>query len=530
MNNYFFQLSQMMQRYTVGQRIIIATLLIGMGSAMVSLVMWANRPEYVVLFADMDPSVASKMVGDLQGSKVEYKLDNGGRTLLIPKENVSEWRLRFTELGYVGDMISGYEIFDNNDIGMTSFKQKLNMRRALEGELTRTINQFPGVLNSRVHLALPEGKLFQEEKGGKASIVLFLTPGTYLDRGQVKGITALIANAVDGIEPDAVVVVNSDGNLLSDNQGEQAVMGAAGNQWDLKIAVESTIQAKVQDILDGVLGFQNSFAKVAVDLNFEQIERTTEAYDPENVVVLSEERQTETSLGADSAEYSKENVLTNYELNKTTEHYIAPSGEIQRLSVAVLVNGRYIKTVDEDGNETKEYVSRSSKELSQITALVKSAVGFKEARGDLVQVENIQFDKSAVEEDLVYFEKVESKAIWAGIINKGILFASILVAFFFVKSLLKNVGSGEGDNMMALLPNMPSVALPAGYQQQAPGKIMAPVEQEIDEDIFIKKLSPEARAKIKAKDKMTTSVVEHAKNSPESAAKLVRSWISQPGR
>lgn len=516
MNNFFFQISQMMLRYTIGQRIVIATLLIGMISAMVSLVMWANRPEFEVLYADMDPAIASKMVGDLQGSKVEYKLENEGRTLLIGRDEISEWRLRFTKLGYVGDMLTGYEIFDNNEIGMTSFKQKLNMRRALEGELTRTINQFPGVMNSRVHLAIPEGKLFQDEKGGKGSVVLYLIPGTYLDREQVKGIGALVANSVDGIEPDAIVVVDSEGHLLSDNQGEQAVMGSTGSQWDLKIAVESRIQAKVQDILDGVLGFQNSVVKVAADLNFEQIERTTEAYDPENVVILSEERQTETSLGADSAEYAKENVLTNYELNKTTEHYVAPSGDMQQLTVAVLVNGKYSKIVDDDGNETKEYVPRSSKELTQIAALVKSAVGFNEDRGDLVQVENIQFDISAVEEDLAYFEEAESKAMWAGIFNKGILFAVILVAFFFVKSLLKNVGGGDDENMMAMLPNMPTGAMSPEYQQQ------------IDEDIYIKKLSPEARAKIKAKDKMTTSVVDYANESPEDAAKLVRSWISKP--
>ncbi len=534
MNNIFFQLSQIIQRYTLGQRIIIATLVIGMISSMVSLVMWANRPEYEVLFTDMDPTVASKMVGDLQGSKVEYKLENRGRTLLVPKENISEWRLRFTELGYVGDIVNGYEIFDNNDIGMTSFKQKINMRRALEGELTRTINQFPSVLNSRVHLAIPEGKLFQDEKTGKASVVLYLTPGAYLDRAQIKGINALVANSVEEIEPDAVVVIDSDGNLLSDNQGEQAIMGTTGSQWDLKVAVESTIQKKVQDILDGVLGYQNSVVKVAADLNFEQLERTTEAYDTENVAILSEERNNETSLGADSAEYAKENVITNYELNKTTEHYVAPSGDLQRLTVAVLVNGRYTKAVDSDGNETKEYIPRSSKELSQIATLVKSAVGFNEERGDLVQVENIQFDKSAVEDDLAYFEEVESKAIWAEIINKGILFISILVAFFFVKSMLKKAGVDEGENMKTPLLNMspgtiPSSTYQSASQQYAPGKIMAPLEQEIDEDIYVRKLSPEARAKIKAKDKMTTSVVTHAEKSPDQAAKLVRSWVTQPG-
>jgi len=171
--------------------------------------------------------------------------------------------------------------------------------------------------------------------------------------------------------------------------------------------------------------------------------------------------------------------------------------------------------------------------------LVKSAVGFDEERGDVVQVENIQFDRSGVEDDLTYFKEAESNAMWAGVINKGILFASVLVALFFVRSLLKNMGGSEGDGgLMSMLPNVatgalpPGVAYPQGQQQfssGAPQKIMAPEEPEMDEDLFIAKLSPEARAKIKAKDKMTTSVVDYAKQSPEDAAKLVHSWVSQPG-
>jgi len=230
------------------------------------------------------------MVTDLKTSKIKYKLENGGKTIFVPTENVSELRLKFTEQGYVGDMISGYEIFDNNEIGMTTFKQKLNMRRAIEGELTRTINQFPGVMNSRVHIALPEEKLFEKETNGKASVVLYLTPGATIDNEQVKGIGALVANSVDGIDSDGVVVVDSEGKLLSENLGEQTVLGSTGNQWELKNSVESRLQIKVQDILDGVLGYQNSIAKVSVNLNFEKIERTVEAFDPDKVVILSEER------------------------------------------------------------------------------------------------------------------------------------------------------------------------------------------------------------------------------------------------
>lgn len=584
MENFFNQISSMFNRYTLAQRSVIVTLFIGMISAIIALVVWANRPEYELLFTDIDPSTASKMVGDLKSQKVKYRLENGGKTILIPTESVSEWRLKFTEQGYIGDMITGYEIFDNSEIGMTTFKQKLNMRRALEGELTRTINQFPGVINSRVHLALPEEKLFEKEKDGKASVVLYVPPGVILDVEQVKGISALVANSVDGINPDGVVVVDSEGILLSDSKGEQAVMGSTGNQWDLKNSVESRLQMKVQDILDGVLGYQNSIAKVSVNLNFEKIERTTEAFDPDKVVILSEERQTESSFGQDSAKYDKENVLTNYELNKTVEHYVSPTGDISRITVAVLVNGTYINEEDEEGNKQKVYQARSDVELNQIADLVKSSVGFMEERGDVIEVENIRFDRSAFDEDMEYFEKAETRAMWASVINKGLLLVSVLVALFVMRTLFKKTEEepatlsllGETEPALEGLPEgegelekleagegekeelseeeklseeeekeqkekvdmleeyfeknkiKPTDALRGWFSKYLKDSTGEEIEEdEIDEDIFIKKLSPEARARLKAKDKMTSAVIDFAKETPNNASKLIHSWITK---
>jgi len=567
------QLSTMFNRYSTAQKSVLITLFVGMLSAIISLVIWANRPEYELLYADIDPTTASKMVSDLKSSKVKYRLENGGKTILIPTESVSEWRLKFTEQGYVGDMISGYEIFDDSEIGMTTFKQKLNMRRALEGELTRTINQFPGVLNCRVHLALPEEKLFEKEKNGKASVVLYLNPGGSIDEEQVKGISALVANSVDGIEADAVVVVDSGGNLLSDSQGEKTVMGSTGNQWDLKNSVESRLQMKVQDILDGVLGYQNSIAKVSVDLNFEKIERTVEAFDPDKVVILSEERQTESSFGQDSASYSKENVLTNYELNKSVEHFVSPTGDISRITVAVLVNGTYVNEEDEEGNVTKFYQVRQEKEMQQISDLVKSAVGFDYERGDVIEVENIRFDRSAYEEDLKYFEKAETRAMWASVINKGLLLVSVLVALFVMKTLFKRTDGSPAPFMSLLEPTeeesgipeipegsgvdkqlgdglddsvdkeeekveklesymkknkiKPTDALRGWFSNYLNDSDQKDLEEEIDEDIFIKKLSPEARARLKAKDKMTTAVIDYAKEKPSNASKLIHTWITK---
>jgi flagellar M-ring protein FliF len=516
-------LANLLRRYTFGQRVVIVIVAIGMVSAIIALVLWAQRPEYGVLYSDMDPATAGKIVSELRGMKIKYKVLNGGKTISVPVEKVAELRLKFAEEGYIGGAVVGYEVFDNAKIGMTTFMQRLNMRRALEGELVKTINQFPGVKNSRVHLVFPEETLFGEKKTGTASVVLYLNPNTYLSSEQIRGITALVANSVEGIEPEGVVVVDSDGNLLTSEQSG-GNLESVGNQWELRHAVETKIRDKVRDIVEGVVGFRNAVVEVAVDLDFQKVERTMESYDPENVVVVSEERHTESSQTVDSTRnvnegFEKENVITNYDLNKTVERYVSNTGTIRKLSVAVLVDGTYKATRNDDGEEVKEYVPRSRQELDQIASLVKSAVGFDAERGDIVEVQNLRFDNSVYESEQEYFEKAEQRALWAGIVNKGFIVVGILFAFFLLRTLIKSSGT-------VLQVTLPATA---GLKAGAGGSVQLPVpeeEEEIPEDIYISKLSPEARAKLRAKDKMTQEVVNYSKESPEDTARLIRSWLT----
>ena len=271
------------------------------------------------------------------------------------------------------------------------------------------------------------------------------------------------------------------------------------------------------------------------------------------------------------------NNKTNYELNKTVEHYVSPTGGISRITVAVLVDGTYVEEEDEEGEKQKVYQSRSDEELNQIAGLVKSAVGYMEERGDVVDVENIQFDRRAFDEDMEYFEKAEARALWASVINKGLLLVSVLVALFVMKTLFKQ--TDKSDDVVLSLPgeDVPALEglqeeeeeeeeelekLEAGegeeeelaedieaiekleeyikdndikpsdgmknwfskYFKEATGE---EVGDEIDEDIFIKKLSPEARAILKAKDKMTTAIIDFAKEAPLNASKLIHTWITK---
>jgi flagellar M-ring protein FliF len=523
MNQFFIKIRNLLKQYTLGQNIVIIVVLIGILSSIIALVIWANRPEYEILYSDLDPSSAGKIVNDLRGSKIKYKLDHNGRTIYVPSEKVAELRLQFTESGYVGKAVPGYEIFDDAKIGMTTFMQRLNMRRALEGELVRTINQFPEVKNSRIHLVFPEEKLFGKKKKGSAAAVLYVQPGKYLGADQVRGIAALIANSVDGIEPKDVVVVDSDGKVLSESQSEDAVLGSVGNRWDLRNRIEAKLQQKVTGIVESIVGESNAVVEVSVDLNFEQINRTMETIDPDNVVVISEESHTESTANMDTSlniqeSHKKENTITNYELNKTVEHFVSNTGTIDKISVAVVVNGINKTIQDKNGKTVNQYVPWSNRDLEQITALVKSSVGFNEERGDIVTVQNLRFDNSGIEADRQYFVKAEKEAMWAGIINKSIIGIGLLVVFILLRNLLKT------SNVVLNLPDHKKGKLSGATVDHKLTDFEE--DEDIPEDLYIKKLSPEARAKLKAKNKMTTEVIDYTKSNPDDAAKLIRTWLT----
>lgn len=521
MDQIFAQIAQLFKKYSTGQRILIIMIFVGIISAIISLLLWANRPEYETLHSELSPNKASKIVSELQDKGIKYKLVSDGTTIKVPAENVDELRLEFAEKGYLGSDIKGYKVFDDSKIGMTTFMQRLNMKRALEGELSKTIDKFPEVKSSRVHLVLPKEKLFEEEARGKASVVLYLRNGQYLNDNQVRGISSLIANSVDGIEASNVAVLDSDGNLLSNNEEQDNVLSNTGNQWNLRHRIEQKLRGKVARIVEGVVGTGNAKVQVSSELNMEKIEQTTEQIDPENLAVVSEERQIESQTNVDSLdninqEHTSENVITNYETNKTVTHHVHNTGNIKRLSVAVLIDGTY----EQNGANGKQYVPRGQEEIDHITQLVKSAVGFDANRGDVVEVQNLKFSRTQLEEDREYFQQQEKQELINNIINKGLIVIGIIVAFFLIRSMIK-----RSPDLLQISKSPNKAALNSGGTGPYISTAGEGDREELDEDLFIKKLSPEARAKLKAKRKMLDSVSEFAESKPEEAAQMLRVWI-----
>ena len=329
-------LRNIFQRYSVGQGILITVILVGIISSVISLVLWANRPEFGVLFSDLPSSGANSILEELRNLGVPYKIENSGSTILVPVKQVTELRLKFSSEGRTGETVVGYELFDDSKMGMTTFVQEMNMRRVLEGELIKTINQFPEVRHSRVHLVLPDNNLFEDQNNGRASVVLYFQPGKKLKGSQITGIIALVANSVKGLQAENIVVLDSEGNLLSNGSGQDDVFQEAGNQWALRNNEELKIQKKVTDIIESIVGPRNTIVKVSVELNFEKIERTTESPDPNTIVVISEESHIESSSDVDSVNNTRnsrknENTITNYEVGQTSEYYVRNIGNTKKI-------------------------------------------------------------------------------------------------------------------------------------------------------------------------------------------------------
>jgi len=362
----------------------------------------AIKTDYQVLYRDLDPSDAGEVVDYLTESKVSYRLSEGGTGILIPAKDIRKVRFDLASAGMPRSGVVGYEIFDQTNLGMTDFLQKVNYRRALEGELTKTIARLEEIKSARVHLVIPEQRLFKEDKKEpSASVVLYLNRHKPLTQKQVEGIVYLVASSVEGLTPGNITVLDSSGKMLSARRGSDRLATLSSNQLEMQKNIEAYLQDKAQSMLDAFLGHNRSIVKVSARLNFDQVNRTIESYDPDNIAVRSEEiieeKQSETDSSDDTnrkrdSSNSIKNTIRNYEVNKTIENIVSQVGNIEQLQVAVSFDGTYEVVKDPEGKEVRQYVPRPQEQLDKFVALVKGAVGFSDERNDIIEVANIPFE------------------------------------------------------------------------------------------------------------------------------------------
>ena len=445
--DFLRQLGERFNQLSQGKKVAALSLVALALASLVVMSLWLKSPDYQLLYANLSNEDAGAVVEKLKSQKVPYEITNNGRTIRVASDMIHEVRLQLASEGLPEGSDVGLEIFEDTPLGMTDFIQKLNFQRALQGELTRTINSLDAVSQARVHLVIPKDNLFRKEKPkGKASVTLKIKSGKSLSEGQIQGIVHLVSASVGSIQASDVVIVDLKGNLLSgDKESSREAMVSASN-FKHKLRVEKELQAKIIKMLEEALGTGNIIAKVSTDLDFEQVERTEEIFDPDSQVVRSENQISESSTGAtppggipgvqglvpngedgtgaagQAAQRNKSNALFNYEINKVVKRVSKPVGEITRLSVAVMIDGTFT-------GDPPEYKPRTQEEMDKYLEIVKSAVGFDQERGDVIKVENIQFDRSQFDEEkeaLAQAEQIEM-AIEIGKLVVGLIF---LILFF----------------------------------------------------------------------------------------------------
>ena len=290
--------------------------------------------------------------------------------------------------------VVGYEIFDKPTFGMTDFTQKVNYKRALEGELERTILQLEEVEGANVHIVIPEKALFEsEQKKTTASVFLKLKDGAQLNPGEIGGVQRLVAASVEGLDANDVTIVDSRGNLLS--RKSEGIDALTSDEYEMQNKVESYIANKAQTMLDAVLGPGNAIVRVNAQLDFNQVEKTTEEYDPNSVVLSEQTMQERSPVPGDTSSNNstRTNSVTNYDVGKSVEKIVGSTGGIKKLSVAVLVNGKYT-SIENGGESTVKYTPRTEQEITQLTNIVKTAIGFDNTRGDEVSFVNVPFENN----------------------------------------------------------------------------------------------------------------------------------------
>jgi flagellar M-ring protein FliF len=392
------------RKISLGAVIFISVLLFGF------LIYQGRTADYQLLYANLNDNDAAPVVEWLKGQKIPYQLKNNGRDIWIPANQLYETRLNLASNGLPNVGGVGFEVFDKQSFALTDYVQKVNYTRALQGELSRTITTLEPVVNARVHLALPEKRLFKnQQKAATASVILSLTPGKNLDKKQVLGIVHLVAGSVTGLNAKNVKVIDSNGVVLDSEIQQEKDKFLSVDMLAYQQEVEHRLEMRAQDLLDKTMGKNMAMVRVNASLDFSKVEKTQELFDAEEPVIRSEQVNQETNgapssggipgvqsnlqgnLPLDqstSSSSSRTSRTTNYEISKTVSKIINPVGNILNLSVSILVADTVIPETKDEPAGTKP---RTEQELKSLETMVAAALGLDSERGDKINILSMPF-------------------------------------------------------------------------------------------------------------------------------------------
>jgi flagellar M-ring protein FliF len=518
-----------------------------------------TAPQMTPLFTDLTFEDSAAIVKDLERQAIAYELRNDGAIILVPRDRVARLRMKLAESGLPKGGGVGYEIFDKSDtLGTTSFVQNINRTRALEGELARTIRALDRVQTARVHLVMPERPLFSRDKVEPTASIVLKVRGA-LEPQQVRAIRHLVASAVTGLRPQRVSIVDETGRLLADGAADDGNGSDVGAE-DRRTAFENRMREQVEAIVSSVVGPGRARVQLTADFDFNRITQTSDKYDPEGRVVRSSQTREESSATADGKDSQvtvgnelpggqrpagaapapeatgsavtrdqnrKSEEIINYEISKTTKTEVIEGGRVNRISVAVLVDGAYSKN---DKGETG-YQPRSKEEIDRIAALVRTAIGFDQRRGDQVEVVNLRFADAPIPPiaepagwlSYLQFTKEDIlRAIELGVM--GLL--GLVVLLMVVRPLVRRILTPEQGLAAALAAvGVPAGMLPADTAAAAPSAAaaepVASVPSQTAKMIDIAKVQGQVHAQSVQK------VGELADKNPHEAVFIIRQWLHE---
>ena len=497
-----------------------------------------TTPQMTTLFTDLSVEDSSAIIKDLERQAIPYELRNDGAAIMVPKDKVTRLRMKLAEGGLPKGGGVGYEIFDKSDaLGTTSFVQNINHLRALEGELARTIRAIDRVQAARVHLVLPERPLFSRETPEPSASIVVRVRGA-LEPQQIRAIRHLVASAVNGLKPQRVSIVDEAGQLLADGAGSSTDVDNSIAD-ERRAGFEKRIRSEVESIVSSVVGAGRARVQLSADFDYNKVTQTSDKFDPEGRVLRSSQTREESSLtadnsgqvtvnnelpgnqnnnnGANARDQSKKTEETNnYEISRTTKTEVTEAGRVNRISVAVLVDGNYTK--DEKGELV--YKERSKEELDRIAALVRSAIGFDQKRGDQVEVVNLKFAEAPATVPLaeptgllgmLQFTKDDVMYV----IELGVMMLlSLVVLFMVIRPLVKRILASEE---VAALTGNSVPALTDGSGEDAAALLAGGTAQLID--------VAQVQGQVHAQS--VHRVGELAERNPNETATIVRQWLTE---
>ncbi|HWB28896.1 MAG TPA: flagellar basal-body MS-ring/collar protein FliF [Vicinamibacterales bacterium] len=544
----------------------LAAVFVGVVAVVVGSAYWISAPQYTLLVADMDAETAQSVVGKLKTQKIQYQLSEDGRSVSVPVERAAELRLDLASNGLPSAGRIGFEIFDRTAFGTTEFLEHVNYRRALEGELARTISTLSEVASARVHISMAKDSLFvSEEQPAKASVVLKLKNNNRpLATSTIKGIAGLVAASVEQLRPESVVILDVSGRYLT-KPADGSDSAATGLQLEKQQQIERDLVSKVTTLLEPVVGPGRVRVNVAALLKSDSVEEEEVRYDPASVVVA---RQTNTETGtailptggvagaranqppalstsaaetnaagaAQTAQASggaastaasgplppgRSSEAVNYNVGKVTRHTISPQGQLARLSVAVVLDDERVTTKGADGTAQTTTKPWDAAGIQRIQGIVSAAVGLDQERGDQLTVENIAFDAAPETPEpppAGFGTQVTdiAKEHWPAALRGLAIFLVAVFALFGVLRPLARRATGLASAPALPAPTASAARLPT--VQEMEGQI----EAELD--------AMAANSEGRRLPVLTQRVAKLANDEPEQLARIVRGWIAEERR